>query len=113
MKDDAVRTLIALRLPWIKKQQAKFTGQERQTKRDYVTGESHYFFGKRYKLEVVCANLVPAVKLKGKSKIILQVRPESSVDKRHEVMMDWYRKELHTVVGDLIEKWQNKMGVQS
>ena len=112
MKDDAVRTLIALRLPWIKKQQIKFTGQERQTKRDYVTGESHYFFGKRYRLEVVYVDVVPAVKLKGKSKIILQVRPKNSIDKRREVMMDWYRKELHIVINDLIEKWQKKMGVQ-
>lgn len=112
MKDDAVRTLIALRLPWIKKQQAKFTGQERQTKRDYVTGESHYFFGKRYRLEVIYVDAVPEVELKGKSKIILQVRPKSSVGRRHEAMMDWYRKELHVVVGDLVEKWQKKMGVQ-
>ncbi len=112
MKDDAVRTLIALRLPWIKKQQSKFTGQERQTKRDYVTGESHYFFGKRYRLEVVYVDVVPAVKLKGKSKVILQVRPKSPANKRREVMMDWYRKELHIVINDLIDKWQKKMGVQ-
>jgi predicted metal-dependent hydrolase len=112
MKDDAVRTLIALRLPWIKKQQAKFAGQERQTKRDYVTGESHYFFGKRYRLEVVYRDAVPTVKLKGKSKIILQVRPKSSIDKRREIMADWYREELHNVINDLVGKWQKKIGVQ-
>ena len=26
--------------------------------------------------------------------------------------MDWYRKELHVIVGDLIAKWQKKMGVE-
>ena len=112
MKDDAIRNLLALRLPWIKKQQAKFTGQERQTKRDYSSGESHYFFGKRYRLEVVYKDEAPAVKLKGKNKIILQVRPKSPAIKRREVMMDWYRKELYTIVDDLIIKWQKKMGVE-
>ena len=102
MKDDAIRTLLALRLPWIKKQQAKFTGQERQTKRDYSSGESHYFFGKRYRLEVVYKDEAPVVTLKGKNKIILQVRPKSPAIKRREVMMDWYRRELHTIVNDLI-----------
>jgi predicted metal-dependent hydrolase len=112
MKDDTIRTLLALRLPWIKKQQGKFTGQERQTKREYVSGESHYFFGKRYRLEIVYKDEVPAVFLKGKSKIILQVRPNSSAIKRQEVMMDWYRNELYPIVNNLIEKWQKKICVQ-
>ena len=111
MKDDAVRTLLALRLPWIKKQQTKFAGQERQTKRDYSSGESHYFFGKRYRLDVTYKEEAPRVFLKGKNKIILQVRPKSSLTKRREVMMDWYRKELHAIVNNLVSKWQKKIDV--
>jgi len=113
MKDDAIRTLIATRLPWIKRQQGKFAGQERQTKRDYVSGESHYFFGKRYRLELVYKDDVPAVFLKGKNKIILQVRPKSPIAKRHEVMTEWYRKQFHPVVESLITKWEKKIGVRT
>jgi len=113
MKDDAIRTLIALRLPWIKKQQGKFVGQDRQTERDYVSGESHYFFGKRYRLELVYKDEVPAVFLKGKTKIILQVRPNCTVAKRHEVMTEWYRKQLHPVVEELLTKWQKKIGAET
>lgn len=112
MTDDAIRTLLALRLPWIKKQQAKFSGQQRQTKREFSSGESHYFLGKRYKLEVVYKDDTPAVSLKGKSKIILQVKPKSSSAKRQEILMGWYRKELHVMVDELITKWQKKMGVE-
>src|SRR3990170_4043098 len=53
MKDDAIRILLATRLPWIKKQQVKFEAQERQTKREYVSGESYYLFGRRHRLEVL------------------------------------------------------------
>lgn len=113
MNDDAIRTLIATRLPWIKKHQGKFVGQERQTKRDYVSGESHYFFGGRYRLELIYKDEVPAVYLKGKNKIILQVRPNSSSAKRHEVMTQWYREQLRPVVADMIAKWEQNIGVQA
>lgn len=112
MKDDAIRTLLATRLRWIKKQQAKFTSQERQTRRDYVSGENHYLWGKRCRLEVIYENTPPRVSLKGKDKIILHVRPNSSRAKREQVLMDWYRKELRAIASGLIERWQKTIGVQ-
>lgn len=112
MQDDAIRTLLATRLPWIKRQQEKFKGQARQNERKYISGESHYFFGKRYRLEVVYKEAAPVVSLKGKSKIILQVRPNSSIEKRNDVMMQWYREQLYPIADNLMAKWQNKIGVQ-
>ncbi len=112
MKDDAIRTLLATRLIWIKKQQKKFEGQERQTKREYVSGESHYLWGKPYRLQVVYENKPSSVRIKGKDKLILYVRPKSNRAKRERVMMDWYRKELRNVARVLIERWQEVVGVQ-
>ncbi|MBU0546005.1 M48 family metallopeptidase, partial [Patescibacteria group bacterium] len=71
MNDDAIRTFLATRISWIKKMQAKFKGQERQTPREYVSGETYYFFGKKYKLEVLESENIPIVEIKGKTKIIL------------------------------------------
>lgn len=113
MTDDAIRTLLATRLPWIKKQQEKFKNQARQTKRKYVSGETHYFFGHRYRLEVVYENAVPVVTLKGKTKIILQVRPDSSIEKRNDLMTEWYRKELQPVAARLMDKWQKKLKLEA
>lgn len=113
MRDDVIRTLLALRLPWIKKKQTEFSGQERQVKRKYVSGESHYFFGKRYRLEVVEKNDIPKVSLKGKTKIVLQIRPKSSVLKCEEIMAQWYRKELFPIAETMILKWEKKLEVRT
>lgn len=112
MKDDAIRTLLATRLVWIRKQQAKFEGQERQTRREYISGESHYLWGKRCRLEVVYGNKPSGVSLRGKDNVILSVRPNSNRAKREQVMMDWYRKELRSVASGLLERWQKTIGAQ-
>lgn len=113
MKDDAIRTLISTRLPWIKRQQIKFTGQDRQTKRKYVSGESHYFFGKRYRLEVAYKEVKPQVSIKGKNKILLHIRPRITAQKRQQVLSGWYRSELQLVIKDLITKWEKKLKVKT
>ena len=51
--DDNVRLAVISRLRWIRKQRASFQAQPRQSEREMVTGESHYVFGKRYRLEVI------------------------------------------------------------
>src|SRR5437773_3273660 len=53
VNDEAVRLFTISKLAWIKRQQAKFEGQERQSAREFVSGESHYYQGNRYLLKVV------------------------------------------------------------
>jgi predicted metal-dependent hydrolase len=112
LNDDAIRTLIATRIPWIRTQKAKFEAQARQTPRQYISGESHFVLGKQYRLEVVQGDQPPTITLKGKNKIILQVRQNTTLVKREEVLMDWYRKELRVISAELLETWQKKIGVQ-
>lgn len=112
MSDNAILMLLAMRIPWINKQRAKFQGQSRQTPRKYVSGESHYFWGKRYILEVVHENEPMGVSVKGKKKLILQVPVKSTIKKRDEVISAWYRRELRKEAEKQIDKWQDKLGVQ-
>ncbi|MDE2806902.1 MAG: DUF45 domain-containing protein, partial [Gemmatimonadota bacterium] len=47
LDDDAVRLAVISRLGWIHRKRAEFTQQDRQSQREFVTGESHYFRGRR------------------------------------------------------------------
>src|SRR5437773_9848638 len=53
VSDSAVRLAVIDKLGWIKKHRAKFAAQPRQTRREMVSGESHYYLGRRYRLRVV------------------------------------------------------------
>jgi predicted metal-dependent hydrolase len=112
LNDDAIRTLIASRIPWIRTQKTKFKAQARQTPREYISGESHFFLGKQYRLEVLQGDQ-PQVTLKGKNKIVLQVRHNSPMERREAVLIDWYRKELRAVAASMLESWQEKIGVRA
>jgi len=113
MNDDAIRTFLATRISWIKKMQAKFKGQERQTPREYVSGETYYYFGKKFKLEVCEIEARPNVEIKGKTKIFLNIRPKTSVLKREEIIQNWYRDELRKFLGVAIDKWEKKIGIKT
>ena len=49
---DAIRVAVLTRMPWIRRRQAQFANQERQSQREYVSGETHYVFGRPFRLSV-------------------------------------------------------------
>jgi predicted metal-dependent hydrolase len=53
MNLDTIRVYAISKLHWIKQQQTKPRGQERETPREYWDLESHYVWGKRYLLKVI------------------------------------------------------------
>ena len=109
---DTIRVFTISKLKWIKKQQEAFRNQERETPREYLTKESHYFKGKRYLLKVIEHNAKPKVILKH-SEIELYIRPNATIEKRKQILDEWYRAELKKIVPKMIEKWEKKIGVKS
>ena len=110
--DEAVRLAVVSKLGWIRRQQARFTEQERQSQREMVSGESHYFQGRRYRLRVIEENAAPRVRLNAPSSLELCVRPETDATKREAALNNWYRHELRALLPDLIAKWEPVVGVR-
>ena len=112
VNDEAVRLAVASRLGWIRRQQKKLVGQERQSQREYVSRESHYFLGRRYLLNVVYHHGPAHVSINGKPTIDLIVPNGANRGKRAKILEQWYRKEIKALIPPLISKWQKMMGLE-
>ena len=110
LDDEAVRLAVVSRLGWIRRKQTEFEEQVRQSQREFVTGESHYFEGRRYRLDVIERDAPPTVKLRN-TRLELGVRPNSDRDAREAVLHRWYRRHLRNQLPPLVAKWEPKLGV--
>lgn len=113
VSDDAVRLAVIGKLAWIKRKQAKFEAQPRQSEREMVSGESHYFLGRRYRLNVIEKNGANRVLLRSGSTMDLYLRPGTDAVKRARVLQSWYREQLRALIPPLLEKWQPLVGVHA
>lgn len=111
--DDNVRLAVVSKLGWIKRQQQDFLDQPRQSERKYVSGECHYYQGRRYRLEVIEDTKKPSIKLLKSGKLKMFVKSNASVQNKENLLNDWYRTELKKVVPSLLEKWQPLVGKQA
>ena len=112
VSDEAVRLAVIGKLGWIKRQQAKFDAQPRQSPREMVSGESHYFLGQRYRLRVLAYTGPPRIRCSGTDFLDLFVRPETTVEQRQRVLECWYREQLRERIPPLLEQWQPMLGVR-
>ncbi|MEA5551792.1 SprT family zinc-dependent metalloprotease [Anabaena cylindrica UHCC 0172] len=109
--DESVRLFAISKLAWIKKHQTNFQAQERESPREFVSGESHYFQGKSYLLNVIYSHVNPKVEISNNTHIDLYVKAGSNEAQRQQVMMSWYRQQLKQNIPPLIAKWEPSMSV--
>ncbi|MBM3404063.1 MAG: M48 family metallopeptidase [Bacteroidetes bacterium] len=112
MDDEAIRLFVQSKIGWIRRQQSRYKGQNRETPREYVNRESHYFQGKRYLLRVNEQDSPPRVIIKNKTYLDLYVRPNATVEQRKSVLNEWYRKELRELAIPLVAKWEPIIGIE-
>jgi predicted metal-dependent hydrolase len=111
MSLDTIRVFAISKLAWIKQQQMKLRGQERETPREYLDRESHYVWGRRYLLKVIEEDAAPEVVLKH-SRIFLRVRPGTNDEAKQAIVDGWYREQIKQAVPALIAKWELLLGVK-
>jgi predicted metal-dependent hydrolase len=112
VRDEAVRLAVISRLGWIKRQRRRFHSQERQSAREYVSRESHYFLGRRYLLNVIESNGPSRISRKGHTTLELQIPKRTGRHRREQILLGWYRKNLKSLILPLIEKWEAKIGTK-
>lgn len=108
LSEEDARSFILQKLEWIRKQQQEILSQPRQTERQYVSGESHFLFGKRYQLIIEeLPHYVNSIEVRG-NKIYMFVKPGTTIEQRASVLRAWYRFQLKNELQPLIERWAAK-----
>ena len=113
LDDDEIRLAVSARRGWIRRKQSQLERLQRHSSGNYVTGETHYFEGRRYRLNVVEQSCPPAVMLPDDNTIQLSVRPGADRAERGKALDHWYRKQLQDRLPALIGKWERNMGVKA
>lgn len=113
VSDSAVRLAVVRNLGWIKRQRARFDAQSRESKREMLAGESHFLFGRRYRLRLVPDRGARKVVLRSRSLIELHVSATVDAAQRNRILQRWYREQLKSVIPAFLEKWQTKVGVRA
>lgn len=109
---EAVRLAVIDKLGWIKRQQKAFQQQARQAERRFVSGETHYFLGRGYRLKIQDSSRA-SVDIGAGNRLVLSIRSTADAQARERAIEGWYREQLKIRVPALLGKWQPKVGKQA
>ncbi len=110
--EDTIRLAVVQRLPWIRRQREQFQEADRQTKREMESGETHYVWGQRYRLDVSRTSSHYKVQTKGNT--IWVIAPaDADADARRATLDRWYRRQMKSALPAVLEKWQPILGAEA
>ncbi len=114
INDETIRAFAASKIKWIKRHQGRLRKQKRPLPLKYISGEGHYFKGKKYVLNVIYQPrpLPNRVTIRNEHYLDLFIRKGSRREQRKRVLTEWYRERLKGMMPPLIQKYQGKVGVK-
>lgn len=111
--DETVKLAVMSRLDWIKRRQVQFERQDRQSPREMVSGETHYVWGRRYRLNVIEGHPQADIRVKTRNTLELRIPAGTSRRERQSILHEWYRDLLRAEISKLTAKWQERVGVEA
>lgn len=112
ISEDAVRVAVVARLGWIKQKQREFQGQARQPERRYVSGETHFVFGKPLRLLVQpSAKNRCVIEVDASDRLTMTAPAGSTTDRKAHWISAWYRAQLRERAAHRVIKWSERLGV--
>ncbi len=108
---EAVRAAVIARLAWIRRSRERLIEAPRQSPREMVSGESHYFNGRRYLLQVQTRPGPARVRVSGSTRLLMQADPRSTRTSRLAALNAFYRQHLMAVLPGMVDKWTSTLRV--
>lgn len=112
VSDEAVRLAVITRMGWINRQRDKFLRQARQSERKYVSGETHFHLGQRYRVRLIEQPGASHVRLTSDRRLELIVPKDRGREFRERVVQRWQRELLRERGQTLTIEWAARLGVE-
>lgn len=112
VSDSMIELFVLSRYSWILQQQKAISEQARMSKREYITGEAFYVFGRQYYLVVKYSPKEYSLDFVA-DKAIFTVREGSTVEQRENYINEWYRDLLKQELSKVIVRWEKRTGLHA
>lgn len=110
MDDKVIEVYARTNLSWIKSQIRQFQNQSRSSKRQYVSGETIYVWGKQYFIQFIPDSKKNNFLLQGDIAYLF-MNKESTVKQREAFIREQYRLLLKEEIKRLLPKWERITGL--
>jgi len=107
--DESVLSFVRENFGWVLKKRTDMGEQRRQTKRRYVSGETHYIWGEQRFLEVKNQNGWGGIKMSG-NRLVMLAPHESTEKSRGMYMQEWERALLSDAIQVTLPGWEARTG---
>ena len=100
---ERIEAVLVRRMPWIRRQRAEFDRhQPPQPKRQYLSGETHWYRGRQYRLKIMLG-LASKVQLT-QGRILITTTAPRNTERTRELLEEWRRQRARAVFAERLEK---------
>lgn len=97
------------RAAWILRQQRTFEQYSfDQPPREYVSGETHYYLGRQYRLKVLQSATRRESARMSRGRILIYVQDTQNRERIKGLLEDWYRRQAKRVFQERLDEWYPK-----
>ena len=94
------------RAAWILRQQQHFERSAlEQPPREYVSGETHYYLGRQYRLKVLQSATRRESARMSRGRMLIYVQDTQDRDRVKQLLENWYRKQAKRVFQERLDAW--------
>ena len=105
---ETIQQKVKKRVPWILRQQRQFESYlPKLPPRQYVSGETHRYLGRQYRLKV-SGSETEGVKL-SRGYFFITLRDKSDTERVKSLLLDWYRRQAERIFGERLEACLTKL----
>ncbi|WP_244833764.1 SprT family zinc-dependent metalloprotease [Clostridium sp. BJN0001] len=105
-----IETFILSNIEWIKKNKKKFNETHKHLEFNYISGETHYLWGKPYILQVIYTEDDKSSVSFNQNNIILKIKKESSKKEKEALIDKWYRSILKEKIEEILPECEKITG---